>query len=96
MDTTEESVCGQNPESSNNNRYLVWELWKGDYSLKETRMMIRPGEETEILWQGDEVPGLESGTDWLERLNQSENQQLKESEAISQVSSSHFIQYNSI
>ena len=24
-------------------RGIIWELWLGDYSLKETKMMIRPG-----------------------------------------------------
>ena len=30
-------------------RGIIWELWLGDYSLKETKMMIRPGGQTEIL-----------------------------------------------
>ena len=30
-------------------RGIIWELWLGDYSLQETKMMIRPGGQTEIL-----------------------------------------------
>ena len=30
-----------NPQSNGYYRGIIWELWLGDYSLKETRMMIR-------------------------------------------------------
>ena len=30
------------PEDNGYYRGIIWELWLGDYSLKETRMMIRP------------------------------------------------------
>ena len=32
-----------NPQSNGYYRGIIWELWLGDYSLKETRMMIRRG-----------------------------------------------------
>ena len=37
------------PEDNGYYRGIIWELWLGDYSLKETKMMIRPAEQTEIL-----------------------------------------------
>ena len=37
------------PEDNGYYRGIIWELWLGDYSLKETKMMIRPGGQTEIL-----------------------------------------------
>ena len=30
------------PEDNGYYRGIIWELWLGDYSLKETRMMVRP------------------------------------------------------
>lgn len=42
-------VYRQNPR---NNNYvgIIWEKWIGDYSLKATKMMIRP----KINWRNDE------------------------------------------
>ena len=37
------------PEDNGYYRGIIWELWLGDYSLAETRMMIRPGDLTENL-----------------------------------------------
>ena len=39
----------EDPTENGYYRGIIWELWLGDYSLKETRMMIRPGEEKNIL-----------------------------------------------
>ena len=37
------------PEDNGYYRGIIWELWLGDYSLKETKMMIRPVGHSEIL-----------------------------------------------
>ena len=39
----------EDPTENGYYRGIIWELWLGDYSLKETKMMIKPVGQTEIL-----------------------------------------------
>ena len=44
-----------NPKSNGYYRGIIWELWLGDYSLKETRMMIRRRRDP---WQEEKAADL--------------------------------------